>query len=115
MALQLMPRLLSRALRKTGETRTALVLVATSGDTGKAALEGYKDVPGVAIKVFYPVDGVSRIQKLQMMTQEGSNVDVCAIKGNFDDAQTGVKRIFPTTACAPNLTAADTSCQAPTP
>ena len=94
MALQLMPRLLSRALRKTGETRTALVLVATSGDTGKAALEGYKDVPGVAIKVFYPVDGVSRIQKLQMMTQEGSNVDVCAIKGNFDDAQTGVKRIF---------------------
>ena len=94
MALQLMPRLLSRALKKTGEKRTALVLVATSGDTGKAALEGYKNVPGVAIKVFYPVDGVSRIQKLQMMTQEGENVDVCAIKGNFDDAQTGVKRIF---------------------
>ncbi len=94
MALQLMPRLLSRALKKTGEDRTALVLVATSGDTGKAALEGYKDVPGVAIKVFYPVDGVSRVQKLQMMTQEGQNVDVCAIKGNFDDAQSGVKSIF---------------------
>lgn len=94
MALQLMPRLLSRALKKTGETRTALVLVATSGDTGKAALEGYKNVPGVAIKVFYPVDGVSRVQKLQMMTQDGDNVDVCAIRGNFDDAQTGVKRIF---------------------
>ena len=94
MALQLMPRLLSRALRKTGEKRTALVLVATSGDTGKAALEGYKNVPGVAIKVFYPVDGVSRVQKLQMMTQDGSNVDVCAIRGNFDDAQSGVKKIF---------------------
>ncbi len=94
MALQLMPRLLSRALGKTGEHRTALVLVATSGDTGKAALEGYKNVPGVAIKVFYPVDGVSRVQKLQMMTQEGDNVDVCAIRGNFDDAQSGVKRIF---------------------
>lgn len=94
MALQLMPRLLSRALAMTGEKRTALVLVATSGDTGKAALEGYKNVPGVAIKVFYPVDGVSRVQKLQMMTQDGSNVDVCAIRGNFDDAQSGVKRIF---------------------
>lgn len=94
MALQLMPRLLARALKKTGENRTALVLVATSGDTGKAALEGYRNVPGVAIKVFYPADGVSRIQKLQMMTQTGDNVDVCAIKGNFDDAQTGVKRIF---------------------
>lgn len=94
MALQLMPRLLSRALGKTGEHRTALVLVATSGDTGKAALEGYKNVPGVAIKVFYPVDGVSRVQKLQMMTQDGDNVDVCAIRGNFDDAQSGVKRIF---------------------
>lgn len=94
MALQLMPRLLSRALKKTGEQRKALVLVATSGDTGKAALEGYKDVPGVEIKVFYPDKGVSRVQKLQMMTQSGSNVDVCAIDGNFDDAQTGVKKIF---------------------
>lgn len=94
MALQIMPRLLSRALTKTGETRTALILVATSGDTGKAALEGYKDVDGIKIMVFYPVDGVSRVQKLQMATQTGSNVGVCAIRGNFDDAQTGVKVIF---------------------
>lgn len=94
MALQIMPRLLSVALKKTGENRTALILVATSGDTGKAALEGYKDVAGVKIMVFYPEDGVSDIQKLQMASQEGSNVNVCAIKGNFDDAQTGVKQIF---------------------
>ena len=94
MALQIMPRLLSRALVKTGETNTALILVATSGDTGKAALEGYKDVDGVKIMVFYPVDGVSKVQKLQMATQTGNNVNVCAIKGNFDDAQNGVKKIF---------------------
>ena len=94
MALQIMPRLLSRALVKTGEDRTALILVATSGDTGKAALEGYKDIDQVKIVVFYPVDGVSRVQKLQMQTQTGNNVYVCAINGNFDDAQTGVKRIF---------------------
>lgn len=94
MALQIMPRLLSRALKKTGEGRTALILVATSGDTGKAALEGYRDVPGVKIMVFYPVDGVSRVQKLQMATQLGENVNVAAIKGNFDDAQNGVKAIF---------------------
>ena len=94
MALQIMPRLLSRALVKTGEERTALILVATSGDTGKAALEGYKDVERVKIMVFYPVDGVSRVQKLQMATQTGSNVNVCAIRGNFDDAQSGVKVIF---------------------
>ena len=94
MALQIMPRLLSRALVKTGEKNTALILVATSGDTGKAALEGHKDVKGVKIIVFYPVDGVSKVQKLQMVTQTGSNVNVCAIKGNFDDAQTGVKKIF---------------------
>lgn len=94
MALQIMPRLLSRALVKTGEKNTALILVATSGDTGKAALEGHKDVDGVKIMVFYPVDGVSKVQKLQMATQTGSNVNVCAIKGNFDDAQTGVKKIF---------------------
>ena len=94
MALQIMPRLLSRALVKCGEKRTALILVATSGDTGKAALEGYKDVDGVKIMVFYPVDGVSRVQKLQMATQAGSNVNVCAIRGNFDDAQNGVKAIF---------------------
>lgn len=94
MALQIMPRLLSLALKKTGETRTAHILVATSGDTGKAALEGYKNVEQVKITVFYPENGVSRMQKLQMATQEGENVRVYAIKGNFDDAQTGVKRIF---------------------
>ena len=94
MALQIMPRLLSRALVKTGETRTALILVATSGDTGKAALEGYKDIPQIKMMVFYPIDGVSRVQKLQMATQTGNNVSVKAIRGNFDDAQTGVKIIF---------------------
>ena len=94
MALQIMPRLLSRALVKTGERRTAMILVATSGDTGKAALEGYRDVEKTRITVFYPLDGVSRVQKLQMATQTGSNVDVCAIHGNFDDAQNGVKQIF---------------------
>lgn len=94
MALQIMPRLLSRALVKTGEKRTALILVATSGDTGKAALEGYKDIDGIRMMVFYPVDGVSRVQKMQMATQTGSNVNVTAIRGNFDDAQSGVKRIF---------------------
>ncbi len=93
-ALSIMPRLLTASLRKLGETRKVLILVATSGDTGKAALEGYKDVEGIKIKVFYPVDGVSKVQKLQMITQTGENVDVCAIRGNFDDAQTGVKKIF---------------------
>ncbi|MBE6530348.1 MAG: threonine synthase [Ruminococcaceae bacterium] len=94
MALQIMPRLLSRALKKIGEKRTALILVATSGDTGKAALEGYRDLDQIKIIVFYPVDGVSKVQKLQMATQLGDNVSVCAIRGNFDDAQTGVKKIF---------------------
>lgn len=100
MALQIMPRLLSRALTMTNETLRAHILVATSGDTGKAALEGYRDVPGVDISVFYPVDGVSRMQKLQMTTQEGDNVNVCAVRGNFDDAQNGVKAIFSDTALA---------------
>ncbi len=94
MALQIMPRLLSRALTMTGEEKKARILVATSGDTGKAALEGYRDVDGVDITVFYPVDGVSRMQKMQMTTQEGGNVNVCAVYGNFDDAQNGVKAIF---------------------
>lgn len=103
MALQIMPRLLSRALDKTGEDRTALILVATSGDTGKAALEGYRDVDKIKIMVFYPVDGVSRVQKLQMATQLGENVNVCAINGNFDDAQTGVKVIFGDKSAAERL------------
>ena len=94
MALQIMPRLLSRALKMTDEQRTAHILVATSGDTGKAALEGYSDVDGVKITVFYPVDGVSRMQKLQMTTTLGGNVYVAAVDGNFDDAQNGVKMIF---------------------
>ena len=94
MALQVMPRLLTASLRKNGEQRTASILVATSGDTGKAALEGFKDVPGTRIMVFYPRDGVSQMQRLQMVTQEGENVNVVAVEGNFDDAQTGVKRIF---------------------
>jgi len=94
MALQLMPRLLSLALGKTGEEKDALILVATSGDTGKAALEGYKDVDRIKICVFFPVDGVSRVQKLQMTTQSGNNVGVSAIVGNFDDCQNGVKQIF---------------------
>ena len=93
-ALQIMPKLLSRALIKTGEKRTALVLVATSGDTGKAALEGYKNVPQIKISVFYPNNGVSKVQELQMITQNGNNVNVCAVDGNFDDIQTGVKNIF---------------------
>ena len=94
MALQIMPRLFVRALRKCGEKREALILVATSGDTGKAALEGYADIDGAKIQVFYPTDGVSHIQKLQMQTQRGDNVSVLGIKGNFDDAQSGVKSIF---------------------
>ena len=94
MALQIMPRLLSRALGKTGEKRDALVLVATSGDTGKAALEGYKNIDRIKIAVFFPENGVSSVQKLQMTTQDGNNVNVCAVKGNFDDIQSGVKKIF---------------------
>ena len=103
MALQIMPRLFVRALEKCGERREALILVATSGDTGKAALEGYRDVPGTKIKVFYPIDGVSRVQKLQMQTTEGGNVSVEGIVGNFDDAQSGVKAIFSDTALADTL------------
>ncbi len=95
MALQMLPHLLYASLKKTGEEKTACILVATSGDTGKAALEGFRDVDHTKIMVFYPKDGVSEIQKLQMVTQEGSNVSVYAVLGNFDDAQTGVKRIFP--------------------
>ncbi len=94
MALQILPHLLTKAIKKTGENHEVVILVATSGDTGKAALEGFKDVDGTRIQVFYPEDGVSKIQKLQMTTQEGGNVSVCAVVGNFDDAQTGVKKIF---------------------
>ena len=94
MALQMLPHLLTRSLQKTGTDKTAVILVATSGDTGKAALEGFCDVPGTRIVVFYPENGVSEMQKRQMQVQEGQNVAVCAIQGNFDDAQSGVKKIF---------------------
>ena len=94
MALQMLPQLLSAALRKTGEDKTVCILVATSGDTGKAAMEGFADVPQTKIMVFYPKDGVSKVQETQMVTQDGANVGVCAVVGNFDDAQAGVKRIF---------------------
>ena len=93
-ALQLMPRLLVEAKRSLGREETTFILVATSGDTGKAALEGYRDVPGVRIAVFYPSHGTSEIQRLQMTTQPGENVAVYAVQGNFDDAQTGVKQVF---------------------
>ena len=102
-ALQLMPRLLVEAKRINNETRTTKILVATSGDTGKAALEGYKDLPGISIAVFYPDHGTSEIQRLQMTTQQGNNVAVFAVKGNFDDAQTGVKKVFTDTALAKEL------------
>lgn len=94
MALQILPHFLTTSLQKAGKGREAVILVATSGDTGKAALEGFKDVPGTRVIVFYPQDGVSPMQKRQMATQEGANVAVCAIDGNFDDAQAAVKRIF---------------------
>ena len=94
MALQLLPYLMTVSAHKTADGKTIVILVATSGDTGKAALEGFKDVDKTKILVFYPEDGVSPMQKLQMLTQEGENVSVCAIKGNFDDAQSAVKSIF---------------------
>ena len=94
MALQLLPHLLTASLLKNREEKTVCILVATSGDTGKAALEGFRDVDRTRILVFYPKDGVSQVQQLQMQTQEGENVGVCAVYGNFDDAQTGVKRLF---------------------
>ena len=94
MALQMLPHLLTASLRKQEEEKTVCILVATSGDTGKGALEGFRDVDHTKILVFYPKDGVSAIQELQMVTQEGANVGVCSVVGNFDDAQTGVKRLF---------------------
>lgn len=93
-ALSMLPRLMTAAKAKCGFTDEILVLTATSGDTGKAAMEGFCNVPGTKIIVFYPDGGVSPVQKAQMTTQKGSNVCVCAVKGNFDDAQTGVKKIF---------------------
>ena len=93
-ALSMLPQLLTAAKAVKGVDEDILILTATSGDTGKAALEGFRDVPGVGICVFYPDGGVSQVQRSQMVTQEGGNVHVCAVRGNFDDAQTGVKNIF---------------------
>ena len=95
-ALCMLPQLLTAAKAVKGMQEDILILTATSGDTGKAALEGFKDVPGVKICVFYPHGGVSKVQRAQMATQEGGNVTVLAVQGNFDDAQTGVKNIFAT-------------------
>ncbi len=103
MALQILPYLLTTSAKKIELDKKIVILVATSGDTGKAALEGFKDVPGTSIMVFYPEDGVSAMQKKQMTTQDGDNVGVCAIKGNFDDAQNGVKRIFTDSEIAKKL------------
>ena len=97
-ALSLLPLLISEARSMEGVADEMLILTATSGDTGKAALEGFHDVPGTKIIVFYPQGGVSTVQQAQMVTQEGGNVRVCAVRGNFDDAQTGVKKVF--AACA---------------
>ena len=97
-ALSLLPLLISEARDILGVKDEMLILTATSGDTGKAALEGFHDVPGTKIIVFYPHGGVSAVQQAQMVTQEGGNVKVCAVRGNFDDTQTGVKKIF--AACA---------------
>ncbi|MDR0821602.1 MAG: threonine synthase [Oscillospiraceae bacterium] len=94
MALQLLPYLLTGAAKKQGGEPTTAILTATSGDTGKAALEGFKDMPNTKIMVFYPENGVSDMQKLQMQTQEGGNVAVVAVRGNFDDCQNAVKAIF---------------------
>ena len=93
-ALCMLPQLLTAAKTLKGQQEDILILTATSGDTGKAALEGFHDVPGIRICVFYPHGGVSQVQRAQMVTQEGDNVAVCAVYGNFDDAQTGVKNIF---------------------
>lgn len=105
MALQILPHLLTASLKKCGETKKVCILVATSGDTGKAALEGFADVEDTKIIVFYPHNGVSDVQRLQMVTQRGENVSVAAVKGNFDDAQTGVKTLFGDTELAQELSA----------
>ena len=99
MALTVLPYLLRKGCDICGIKEDVLILVATSGDTGKAALEGFKDAKGVKITVFYPDDGVSKMQRLQMCTQEGDNVNVIAVKGNFDDCQAGVKKIFSSLEC----------------
>ena len=103
MALSILPYLLTTAMKKENEDKKVCILTATSGDTGKAALEAFADVPGTEIIVFFPDSGVSQVQERQMITQEGANTHVFAIKGNFDDAQTGVKKIFNDDAFAAEL------------
>ena len=103
MALQILPYFLTTAMKKLQLKEKIVILVATSGDTGKAALDGYHDIPGLEIAVFYPTGGTSEIQRLQMATQEGANVAVYAVRGNFDDAQTGVKKVFGDKAIAAEL------------
>ena len=103
MALSILPYLLTTATKKENEDKKICILTATSGDTGKAALEGFADVPGTEIIVFFPNKGVSQVQERQMITQEGANTHVFAIEGNFDDAQTGVKKIFNDDAFAEKL------------
>lgn len=109
MALSILPHLMTTAAKKNGIKNKIVILTATSGDTGKAAMAGFADVPGTEIIVFYPKDGVSRVQELQMVTQKGDNTHVVAIHGNFDDAQTGVKKIFGDKAFAEEL--AEKGCQ----
>ena len=105
-ALCMLPQLMMASKAVCGETENTLILTATSGDTGKAALEGFQDVPGIDICVFYPDGGVSDVQRRQMVSQEGSNVRVCAVRGNFDDCQTSVKQIF-AAGCARKLSSAN--------
>ncbi|MCQ2383107.1 MAG: threonine synthase, partial [Clostridia bacterium] len=99
-ALCMLPQLLTAALKKKNQTKEVRIITATSGDTGKAALEGFKDVENISICVFFPHEGVSQIQKKQMITQRGNNVHVAAVKGNFDDIQSEVKKIFVSNKCS---------------
>ena len=94
MALSILPHLMTTAAKKNHAEKEIVILTATSGDTGKAAMAGFADVPGTRIIVFYPKNGVSPIQEKQMLTQKGANTYVVGITGNFDDAQTGVKKMF---------------------
>jgi len=93
-ALSLLPHLMAQARQKKEQEKEIVILTATSGDTGKAALEGFRDVPGIRIMVFYPAEGVSEVQRKQMVSQQGGNVRVCAVRGNFDDCQSAVKKAF---------------------
>ena len=105
MALSILPHLLTTSAKKNHVENEIVILTATSGDTGKAALAGFADVEGTRIIVFYPKNGVSKVQELQMVTQKGSNVDVVAIHGNFDNAQSGVKAMFEDKELAQELAA----------